>query len=105
VAFSATRLIGQILDQETEFEDITAFMPLAQGRVNITDVKLPEDSPSVGKTLLELELTEKSLVACIIRGEEVIVPRGGTVLRANDHLLLVSQPDTHQRDLETLCGT
>lgn len=104
VAFSATRLIGMILDQETNFEDITAFMPLAQGRVNVTEVRLAPDSPAVGKTLLDLELTENSLIACIIRNDEVIVPRGATQLEVDDHLLLISHPDNQNHDIEVLCG-
>lgn len=104
VAFSATRIIGSILDQETDFEDIMELMPLAQGRINITDVRLAADAPAVGKTLLELKLSENSLVACIIREEEVIVPRGATLLQAEDHLLIISHPEHQKHDLEVLCG-
>lgn len=104
VAFSATRIIGSILDQETGFEDIMALMPLAQGRINVTEVRLASNSPAIGKTLLDLELSENSLVACIIRGTEVIVPRGFTELRVDDHLLLISQPEHQKYDLEILCG-
>lgn len=103
VAFSSTRIIGSILDQETDFEDITALMPLAQGRINVTDVRLDADAPAVGKTLLELELSDNSLVACIIRDDEVIVPRGSTRLMENDHLLLISHPEHQKHDLEILC--
>lgn len=103
-AFSATRIIGSILDQETDFEDITALMPLAHGRVNVTDVRLDADSPAIGKTLMELELSDNSLVACIIRDDEVIVPRGATRLMANDHLVLISHPEQQKRDLHMLCG-
>ena len=102
--FSATRIIGSILDQETDFEDITTLMPLAQGRINVADVRLHEDSPAVGKTLTELELSGNSLIACIIRDDEVIVPRGSTRLQADDHLVLVSHPEHQKRDLDLLCG-
>lgn len=104
IAFSATRIIGSIIEQETDFEDITALMPLARGRLNVTDVRLDVDSPAVGKTLTELELTENSLVACIIRDDEVIVPRGSTRLEVNDHMVLISHPEHQMRDLEVLCG-
>ena len=104
VAFSSTRIIGSILDQETGFEEITALMPLAQGRVNVTDVRLKADSPAIGKTLLELELSDNSLVACIVRDDEVIVPRGSTRLLADDHLVLISHPEQQKFDLTTLCG-
>jgi trk system potassium uptake protein len=104
IAFSATRIIGSIIDQETDFEDITALMPLARGRINVTDVHIPADSPAIGKSLQELDLNENSLVACIIRNDEVIVPRGPTRLEVDDHLVLISQPENQKRDLALLCG-
>jgi trk system potassium uptake protein len=104
VAFSATRIIGTIIEQETDFDNITTLMPLAQGRINVTDVRLDADSPAVGKTLLELELADDTLVACVIRDEDAIVPRGSTRLQAGDHLILISHPENEERDLETLCG-
>ncbi len=104
VAFSATRIIAAIIDQETDFESITSLMPLAQGRLNVTDVRLHRDAPAVGHSLAELELSENSLVACIIRGEQVIVARGSTNLLANDHVVLISQPENQTRDIELLVG-
>jgi trk system potassium uptake protein len=103
-AFSATRLIGMILEEETNFEEITAFMPLAQGKVAVVDIRLNPDSPAIGKTLLELELSENSLIACIIRSDQVIVPRGSTRLEVHDHLLLISEPEHHDFELGVLCG-
>lgn len=104
IAFSATKVIASIIEQQAHFDDITTLMPLAKGRLNITDVRLDDNSPAVGKTLQELELTEGSLVACIIRDDEVIVPRGGTRLLTEDHLILISQPEHQEQDLAMLCG-
>lgn len=105
IAFSATRIIGSIIEQETDFEDITALMPLAQGRINVTDVRLDHDSPAVGMNLQELPLSEYTLVAAIIRNDNVIVPRGQTTIQAGDHLVLIMQPDHQKQDLALLCGT
>lgn len=104
VAFSATRIIASLIEQQASFDDITTLMPIAEGRINVTDVRLDQDSPAVGKTLLELELTEGSLIAAIIRGEDVLVPRGATRLQDRDHLILISHPEHEEQDLVTLCG-
>ena len=104
VAFSPTRIIGAIIDQEASFEDITTLMPLARGRLNIADVRIDAHSPVVGRSLSEIMLTEGSLVACLIRNEEVLVPRGATQLQVNDHLILISHPEHQQQNLVTLCG-
>lgn len=104
VAFSATRIIGSLIEQETDFDNITALMPLARGRINITDIRIDKSSPAVGKTLIELDLAPDSLVACILRQDDIIVPRGGATIEAGDHLVLITQPDNEQHDLQVLCG-
>ena len=104
VAFSATRIIASLIEQQATFDDITTLMPIAEGRINVTDVRLDQYSPAVGKTLLELELSDGSLIAAIIRGEDVLVPRGGTRLQDRDHLILISHPEQEAEDLITLCG-
>lgn len=104
VAFSASRIIGSLIEQETDFDNITTLMPLARGRINITDVRIDADSPSVGKTLTELNLNEDSLIACILRDNDVIVPRGGVTIQAHDHLILIVHPHNELHDLQVLCG-
>ncbi len=55
----------------------------------------------IGKTLREIDLPEGSLVAMLRRGDDVIVPRGRTVLHAGDRLTIIGEPDaiaeTHTR--------
>ncbi len=104
VVFSATRIIAQMIDQLAHHDDITTLLPIAQGRLNVTDVRLHEDSPAIGKNLIELELTEGSLIVAIIRGDEMIVPRGTTRLLVEDHLILISQPEDQDKNLVMLCG-
>lgn len=104
VAFSATRVIASVIEQQAHFEDITTLMPIAQGRINVTDVRLDAQSPAIGRTLSEIDLTHGSLVAAIIRDEELLVPRGGTRLLVDDHLILISQPEHQEADLVILCG-
>ncbi|GAB4518575.1 MAG: hypothetical protein OHK0046_26360 [Anaerolineae bacterium] len=104
VAFSATRIIGSLIEQQAYFDDITTLMPIAQGRVNVTDLHLDARSPAVGKTLNELQLEEGVLVACIIRNNEVVVPRGSTRLMVDDHLIMILQPENQEKTLVMLCG-
>lgn len=104
VAFSATRIIASLIEQQTHFEDITTLMPIAEGRVTVTDVRLDNESPVVGKALHEIKLSGEALVACIIRNDEVIIPRGSTRLLVNDHLILISQPEHYEETLVNLCG-
>lgn len=104
LAFSATRIIASLIEQQTAFDDIITLMPIAEGRINVTDIRLHPSSPAIGKTLMELELSEGSLIACIVRGDDALIPRGSTRLETDDHLILISHPEHEEQDLLVLCG-
>jgi Trk K+ transport system NAD-binding subunit len=44
------------------------------------------------------------LVACIIRGDGVLVPGGTTRLLDGDRLVVVAQPENHGRTIRQLVG-
>lgn len=103
-AFSSTRIIGSMIEQQAGFDEITRLMPIGEGRIHITDLKLERHSPAVGKTLGELSLSQETLIACIIRNDEVIIPRGSNQLQVGDHLLVISKPGYEERDLRIITG-
>jgi trk system potassium uptake protein TrkA len=104
IVFSATRIIGGLIEGHTIYDEITHLFPAAEGRVQVTELELAAQSPATGKHLSELDLPANSLVACIVRGEEVIVPRGDSQLQAADHLILITLPEDHGDVLRTLTG-
>jgi trk system potassium uptake protein len=103
-AFSTTRLLSSLIEQKAAFEDITGLTPLAGGKVNITEIVLDQDSPVVGRTLREIGLPPDSLIAGIVRQDRPIIPRGITTLEAQDHLIVVTLPESHGRVLKMLTG-
>lgn len=104
IAFSATRVIGSIIAQETTFDAIKSMIPVAQGNVNLTEIALEKESPAIGKKISDLELNEDILIACVIRDGHVVIPRGATQLQENDHLLLISENDNAIPDLDCFTG-
>jgi trk system potassium uptake protein TrkA len=104
VVFSATQIIANLLEQKLGFEDITALTPAAEGRVSITEVVLRPGAPAVDHTLQELDLPDNSLIACIVRDGQVIVPRGNSLLYVADRLILVTLPHSHGQTLRVLLG-
>ncbi|MCB2206360.1 amino acid permease [bacterium] len=51
-----------------------------------------ETAPMVGRSLRELQLPDGCLVTWLHRGDEVIVPRGGTVLEVGDRITVIGDP-------------
>lgn len=104
VAFSATQAIASIIEQQTNFEEIKNLIPVAEGKINLTEITVSEDCSLMGKTLQELKLPEGTLIACILREGKVIVPKGHNTINSQDRLIVISQPEQHGELLRYLTG-
>ena len=104
VAFSPIELLANLIEQQTDFEELKNLIPVAEGKVSVAEIALNHDSPAVGKTLQELELRPGTLIGCILREGEVIVPSGWTSLQVADRLILISQPEHYGQFLRILTG-
>jgi len=56
----------------------------------VFDVLLEEDTPAVGRTIGELDLPDRTVIAAIARGKRMISPRGEVRFEAGDHVYLIS---------------
>lgn len=101
---SAAELLGNAIAQESSFESVHARLALAQGRVSLTELRLGDDAPAVGKTLRQLDLPHDALVSVVIRDRHVHIPRGPLRLEAGDELVLVSTQDALDEALRRLVG-
>ena len=60
------------------------------GRVKLVGFTVPKDSPFTGRQLLTFkDLEGKLLVGAIVRGDQVVIPRGQDTVEANDLVYLV----------------
>lgn len=104
-AFSTIRMISSLIEQRTDFEEITGLFSVAEGKVNVTEVVLSKNSPVVDQSLLEINLPSNCLIACVLRDKEPIIPRGQTILCVGDHLILITLPENHGPVLKLLTGS
>lgn len=51
-------------------------------------------SPLVGRPLRDLALPEGAVIGGVVRGEEILTPRGDTAIRAGDRFVVFAVPDT-----------
>jgi len=102
--FSITATASSLIEQRSTSQSIRSLQPLADGKVIITEILLSKDAPSVGKTLRSMRFPSNTLVVAILRGGEVIIPNGETMLAADDKLSLVSLPERHTQIISALVG-
>jgi trk system potassium uptake protein TrkA len=102
--FSTTRIIGSLIEQRASLEQIINLLPVGEGRVNVTEIVLDDDSPVVGRLLKDIDLPENALVAVVIRDNKPIVPRGSNDLLAGDRVVLITLPENHGPVLKAFTG-
>lgn len=102
--FSTTHIIGSLIEQRASLEQITNLLPVAEGRVNVTEIILDNGSPVAGKLLKDIQLPENALVAVVIRDSQPIVPRGASQLLAGDRVVLITLPENHGPVLKAFTG-
>jgi Trk K+ transport system NAD-binding subunit len=67
-------------------------------------VDLPEDSPVINKQIQDIQFPPDSVLVSIVRKDEVIVPRGGTVLSTGDDIIALTLVGNEPQLLELLVG-
>jgi cell volume regulation protein A len=73
------------------------YNPVAGLKSELKELTIPADSGVVGKSLVALRLPPEFLVVLIARGNEYLVPGGGTALAAGDTLLVLADGDAFSR--------
>ncbi len=78
------------------------FEPKPGMDAELTEIIVPFESTAVGRSIVELGFPEDSLVVLIVRGEDYIVPCGGTVLESGDVLLVLSSKSSLKKVYEII---
>lgn len=101
---STVNIVSSIIKQKISVEEITNLVPLAEGKVSITEVVITKNSPVLNKTLAEINIPYSAVIGCIIRNEEGIIPRGNTVVMEKDRLITLCLPEAQSEMLNIFIG-
>jgi len=104
VAVDSTSIIARIIEEEVSLEDLVTLMTFKRGKLALVRVDLTNESPCVNKQVMEIKLPRTSVLVSIIRGEDVIIPRGETVLQAQDDIIALTAIENEQELLDALIG-
>lgn len=99
---SSTQVLADLLRGQAGLRDLACFAPVEDGRAAILNLTLQEGFAAVGRVLDEFPLPEGASVACILRGAEVIIPRGRERMRAGDQLLVLAVRERIEEAVRTL---
>jgi len=81
-------------------DEFSNIIPLEKG-IEFLQVVVDERSPVVGKRLRDIQLPNESVVAAIVRGGVLVVPRGDTEILSGDRLYVIVNSKIKE-EVETL---
>jgi trk system potassium uptake protein TrkA len=104
VPVDSTTIIAKVIEEEVSFSDFVNLMSFKRGKLAIVRVDLPADSPVINKAIQDIQLPENSVLVSIVRGEEVIVPKGTTILKSGDDIIALTLVGNEPQLLNLLVG-
>lgn len=104
IPIDATEIIAKIIEEEVSFADYINLLSFKRGKLAIVRVDLSPQSPVIKKEIQSIKLPPDSVFVSIIRGDEVIVPKGDTILESGDDIIALTLIENEQQLLNTLIG-
>jgi trk system potassium uptake protein TrkA len=84
---SSTAIIADLIGREVATRELHTLLSFKSGEITIVEIDLPPTSPVVGKSLRDVHLPDGALLVSVLRGDDVILPSGATMLTADDRLI------------------
>jgi trk system potassium uptake protein TrkA len=96
VSVSTPHLLTALVEEAVSVGALVRLLQFAQGQARLVEVTLADDAPVKGQPLSKIGMPRDATIVAIVRNQRVVVPRGDTVLQANDEVLaLVTDQSEH----------
>ena len=103
VALNQADILARLVAEEMSLGDMMTLLKLRKGEFSLIEEKVHPQSVSANKCLRDIGLPNDSVIAAIIRKNQILIPHGDTILQPADEVLAlvhVSQLD----EFATLLG-
>jgi trk system potassium uptake protein TrkA len=106
VTVSSTNIILEYIEQEVPTHPLTHLLDIRDKGLEIVEVKIPPNSPTIGKQIRELPLPPASVLSLIIRRRhKPIIPTDDTILQAGDQIIAATTPESEDELRTALRGS
>jgi trk system potassium uptake protein len=89
VALNQSEILATLIEEEMSLGDMMILLRLRRGRYSLVQEKVHPDAPAVGVALRDLPLPPNSVIAAILRQDQMHIPRGVTQFQAGDEVLAI----------------
>lgn len=95
-------IITSLITREVSSSEMSTLFTLKRGKMAIVQVAVSPYSPVISRKVMDLSLPQDTVLISILRGEEVIVPHGNTVLQRGDDVIAMTSDSGRQALLDLL---
>jgi trk system potassium uptake protein TrkA len=93
VALDQADLMAKLIAEEMSLDDMTILVKLRRGEVSLAEERIEAGAPAAGKAVRDLAVPPGCTLAAVVRGKEVLAPRGDTVLQPGDEVIAIVRAD------------
>ena len=104
VPLNSTEIIAKIIEEEASFSDFVSLLSVKRGKLAIVRVDLPVDSPVIDKQVKDIQWPESSVLLSIVRQDDVVVPKGDTILKSGDDVIALTTVGNESQLSNLLAG-
>ncbi|HET9601161.1 MAG TPA: TrkA family potassium uptake protein [Acidimicrobiales bacterium] len=105
VAVSTPHLITALVQEAVSVGSFVRLLSFEGGKAKLAEVTLAEGSPAADKEIVELNLPRDATVVAVIRQERVVVPRGDTLIRVGDEVVVLVTSESEDEVRAILTGS
>ena len=89
VSVSTPHLLSALVEEAVSVGSLVRLLQFGGGDAHLVEVRLADDSPARGIALSDLPVPRDASIVAVVRGGQVVVPRGDTVMLAGDEVLVL----------------
>jgi trk system potassium uptake protein TrkA len=93
VALNQAGILGKLIAEEMSLGDMMTMLKLRRGKYSLVEEKIYPGAKAIGVALKDLSLPKSCTISGILRGNEMVLPRGITTLEAGDEVLALVDDD------------
>jgi trk/ktr system potassium uptake protein len=105
VAVSTPHLITALVEEAVSVGSFVRLLSFEGGKAKLAEVTLAAGSPAADKEISELGLPRDSTVVAVLRNDRVMVPRGDTLIRIGDEVLVLVTNESEDEVRQILTGS
>lgn len=100
-ALNQADLMARLVAEEMTMGDMMTLLKLHGGQYSLVERVVDQRSIAAGKTLKDIKFPEECMLVAVLRGSELMLPRGETILLSDDMVVAI----VHSSCLQILADT